>query len=387
CTLQKYCCTQLDGSAHRSKKQGPVLPPRPNPGHRLYNKYIVRVVDHKTFECQVGDVRGRVQKSHITVITPLASMPPPQVLCPSVVRESVCVPLSHSVVLHVCVLPSEGPGELGLRVGDVVTNVEQVDNDWYRGTCRGYTGFFPINYVKVLLLICSHSQYFLHIQHFEFCRVLSSGPRCVARFDFDGEHSDELSFSEGDVIQLKEYVGQEWARGKVGVFMGIFPLNFVEVIEDLPPPPSQQQTPPTKIALPGKTTWKHGPKAVNPFSAIQSKAVNPFTSESDLSFQQGDCILITRHVDADWYCGRLSGREGLFPKAFNYCPVEPSRAAGIGTAKALYDFTSDCDEELSLQAGDIITNLESIDDEWFLGDLKGKRALVPKNYVQVLEMH
>lgn len=38
-----------------------------------------------------------------------------------------------------------------------------------------------------------------------------------------------------------------------------------------------------------------------------------------------------------------------------------------------------------LQVGDIITSLESVDDEWFLGDLRGKRALVPKNYVQVLE--
>lgn len=75
----------------------------------------------------------------------------------------------------------------------------------------------------------------------------------MARFDFEGEHSDELSFSEGDVIQLKEYIGQEWARGQVGVSTGIFPLNFVEVIEDLPLPPSQQKTPtqPGKVALPG----------------------------------------------------------------------------------------------------------------------------------------
>ncbi|XP_029904621.1 SH3 domain-containing protein 19 isoform X2 [Myripristis murdjan] len=416
----------LKAQAHRSKKQGPVLPPRPNPGHRLYNKYILELphgiagcdyngintgelsfqknevllllaeVDHKTFECQVGDVRGRVQKSHITVITPLASMPPPQAAqgtSPAGFGRDSCglrVQATHD-------FNSEGPGELGLRVGDVVTNVEQVDNDWYRGTCRGYTGFFPINYVKVL----SNSPKPIPEKK-KPASATVSGPRCVARFDFDGEHSDELSFSEGDVIQLKEYVGQEWARGKVGVFMGIFPLNFVEVIEDLPPPPSQQQTPPTKIALPGMAAAPNThQEAAKPVQASQSGvewavALYDFTgqSESDLSFQQGDCILITRHVDADWYCGRLSGREGLFPKAFveistgqSALDSEPSRAAGIGTAKALYDFTSDCDEELSLQAGDIITNLESIDDEWFLGDLKGKRALVPKNYVQVLEMH
>lgn len=76
----------------------------------------------------------------------------------------------------------------------------------------------------------------------------------MARFDFEGEHSDELSFFEGDVIQLKAYVGDEWARGQVGASTGIFPLNFVEVIEDLPQPPSQQptRTQSTRIALPGK---------------------------------------------------------------------------------------------------------------------------------------
>ena len=78
----------------------------------------------------------------------------------------------------------------------------------------------------------------------------------MARFDFEGEHSDELSFSEGDVIQLKEYVGQDWARGQIGVSIGIFPLNFVEVVEDLPPPPCQQQThtQPGSVALPGTVT-------------------------------------------------------------------------------------------------------------------------------------
>ncbi len=81
--------------------------------------------------------------------------------------------------------------------------------------------------------------------------IFFRGPRCVARFDFEGEQSDELSFSEGDVIRLKEYVGEEWARGEVNGHVGIFPLNFVEVLEDLPPVPMQKSVP-NKIALPGK---------------------------------------------------------------------------------------------------------------------------------------
>ena len=74
----------------------------------------------------------------------------------------------------------------------------------------------------------------------------------MARFDFEGENSGELSFCEGDLIQLKAFVGQDWAQGQIGASTGIFPLNFVEVIEDLPPPPSQQKKPSIKIPLPGK---------------------------------------------------------------------------------------------------------------------------------------
>lgn len=32
-----------------------------------------------------------------------------------------------------------------------MTMVEQVDTEWYRGTCRGSTGFFPITYVQILV--------------------------------------------------------------------------------------------------------------------------------------------------------------------------------------------------------------------------------------------
>lgn len=48
---------------------------------------------------------------------------------------------------------SEGPGELMLKAGDVVSNVEQLDSEWYMGTCRNITGFFPVNYVKPLVNI------------------------------------------------------------------------------------------------------------------------------------------------------------------------------------------------------------------------------------------
>ncbi|XP_030592144.1 SH3 domain-containing protein 19 isoform X2 [Archocentrus centrarchus] len=397
-----------------------VFPPRPSPGHRLYNKYtlqlphgiascdyngsnsgelsfqknevllLLKQINHNEFECQAGQTRGRVHKSRMQIITPLSSdMFPSQDADPA---------SGNSYGLKVQAVHDfnpEGPGELSLRAGDIVTMVEKLDSEWYRGTCRGSTGFFPINYVKVL----SDSPKPLPERKPRPPPAKASGPRCVARFDFEGEQSDELSFSEGDVIQLKEYMGQDWARGQIGTHEGIFPLNFVEVIEDLPPPPSQQQS--AKMALPGMVAASPSihPEAASPAQVSQSSvewvvALYDYNGKTadDLSFREGECILITQHLDDDWSCGRLNGKEGIFPRKYveSSTGQQPSNgqqngAAGGGRARALYSYTTNCDEELSLQVGDIITNLESIDDEWFLGDLRGKRALVPKNYVQVLD--
>ncbi|XP_013876129.1 SH3 domain-containing protein 19 [Austrofundulus limnaeus] len=394
-------------------KKGLLVPPRPCPGHRLYNKYtlplphgiatfdfdgsdsgelslqknevilLLEEVNGNEFECQVGDVRGRVRKTLMNVITPLESdwSSPPDAGASG----------GDSCGLKVQALYDYFPGnldDLDLREGDIVTDVEKMDDQWYRGTLNGSIGYFPINYVQVL----SNPPKSLPDKKPKPKPAAISGPRCEARFDFEGEHSDELSFSEGDVIQLKEYVGQDWARGQVGISIGIFPLNFVDIIEDLPPPPSVQQS--GRVALPGMAASEAAtPAQVHKSSVEWAVALYDYAAKSndELSFQQGDRILVTKHLNKEWSFGRLNSREGMFPRAFIETNTEGQmtnnqrNGAAGGRAKALYNFDSKFDEELSFQVGEIITNLESIDDEWFLGELKGNRALVPKNYVQVLD--
>ncbi|XP_024914710.1 SH3 domain-containing protein 19 isoform X2 [Cynoglossus semilaevis] len=406
---------------HGSHGKKPILPPRPNPGHRLYNKYtlelphgiaeqdynassagelsfkknevllLVEKVDQNIYECQAGEIRGRVHKSCMKVITPLTSD-----VSPSQTPGSSSGGGQGQKMEVMFDFVPEGPGELCLKAGDIVTMVEPVDSEWYRGTCRGSTGFFPINYVKVL----PDSPKTLPERKPKPSTL--SGPRCVARFDFQGEHSDELSFREGDMIQLKEYIGQDWAKGQLGVLTGLFPLSFVEVIEDLPPAPSQPQPQPKAIALPGMVAAQSSNAEIPKPAQVSKSNVNWVValydyagkSADDLSFQQGDCILVTEQLSADWSRGSVNGRDGMFPTAFvesttgqqsTNIPINEAAAPGGRKARALYSFNSDCEEELSLQVGDIITNLESIDDEWVLGDLKGRRAMVPKNYVQMLE--
>ncbi|XP_032488954.1 SH3 domain-containing protein 19 isoform X2 [Phocoena sinus] len=396
------------------KNQDPVLPPRPKPGHPLYRKYMLSVphgiasedivpqnpgelsckrgdvlvilkqVEGNYLECRKGAAAGRVHLSHMKIITPLDEHLRSRPNDPSHAQKPVDSGAPHAVVLHD--FPAEQVDDLSLTSGEIVYLLEKIGTDWYRGKCRNQTGVFPATYVKVITDVPGGNG-----KRESVTSHCVKGPRCVARFEYIGDQKDELSFSEGEIIILKEYVNDEWARGELRERSGIFPLNFVELIEDHPTSGTNVLS--TKVPLKTKKEDSGANYQENSLSAEWCEALHSFTAETsdDLSFKRGDQILIMERVDSDWYRGRLRDREGIFPAVFvRPCPAEAKSMAALALkgrkAKALYDFHGENEDELSFKAGDIITELESVDDDWMSGELMGKSGIFPKTYIQFLQV-
>ncbi|XP_067153911.1 SH3 domain-containing protein 19 isoform X3 [Apteryx mantelli] len=345
------------------KNRDPALPPRPKLGHPLYNKYMLPVPHGVAKENFLPRNHGELSCKD--------SNNPPKV-------SDTNAP--HAVVSHD--FPAEHADDLDLRSGDTVCLLEKIDAEWYRGKCGNRTGIFPASFVKVVIDVPEENNRKKILCSSHHC---IKGPRCVARFEYIGDQKDELSFSEGETIILKEYVNEEWAKGELGGTSGIFPLNFVEVIEDLPE---------TGIgaSLKNKVEVSSSLPQNNRHSVEWCEALHDFTAETkdDLSFKKGDCIQILEQVDSEWYKGRLNEKEGIFPAVFvQTCSarVEMSQSRGgkKGKAKALYDFHGENEDELSFKAGDMITELESVDEDWMCGEMQGKSGIFPKNFVQILK--
>lgn len=55
--------------------------------------------------------------------------------------------------------------------------------------------------------------------------------RCVGKWDYDAQFDGELSFKEGDTIEIIERVDDVWIHGRLNGRSGMFAATYVELLD------------------------------------------------------------------------------------------------------------------------------------------------------------
>ncbi|XP_014371055.2 CD2-associated protein [Papilio machaon] len=185
------------------------------------------------------------------------------------------------------------PDELSIRPGDVVREVERLPGGWWRGELRGRRGMFPDNFVSV------------NNEH-TTSRSVSAQGRCRAVFSYQPANPDELPLCVGDVLEVLGEVEEGWWQGRRQGRVGVFPSNFVVMLEPAQAQPAHPYEP--APALPPKPV-KEQCRVLFPYTAV---------NEDELTLAEGEVVTILSKdaPDRGWWRGELHGRVGLFPDNF-----------------------------------------------------------------------
>jgi hypothetical protein len=175
----------------------------------------------------------------------------------------------------------------------------------------------------------------------------------------------------------------------------------------LPPAPvAERSLPPAPTPTPAAAPTPAPAPASN---STKPSAVAEYEYEKDedneIGFAEGEIIIDIEFVDDDWWQGtNKAGESGLFPASYVSlkkggddeeteadaapAPTLPTRsepapapAAEGPSYVAEFDYDATEENELSFKEGDVITNVDKIEEDWWLGTINGERKLFPANYV------
>ncbi|KAB5580125.1 hypothetical protein GE09DRAFT_1167714 [Coniochaeta sp. 2T2.1] len=167
------------------------------------------------------------------------------------------------------------------------------------------------------------------------------------------------------------------------------PLPRQAVEQELPKPeelPEEEETHDPRAAAAAVAAQSFGHDQVAESQAASGggkKALIQYDYEkaedNEVDLVEGEYVTNIEMVDDDWWMGTNSKGESGLFPS-NYVELE---ASGDPTATALFDYEAAEDNELSFPEGAKITSLEFPDEDWWFGHYQGKSGLFPANYVEL----
>ncbi|KAM6419865.1 intersectin-1 isoform 7-T8 [Pluvialis apricaria] len=222
------------------------------------------------------------------------------------------------------------------------------------------------------------------------------GLQAQALYPWRAKKDNHLNFNKNDIITVLEQQDMWWF-GEVQGQKGWFPKSYVKLISG----PIRKSTSMDSGSSESPASLKRvaSPAAKATMSGEEYIAMYTYESseQGDLTFQQGDMILVTKK-DGDWWTGTLGDKSGVFPS--NYVRLKDSEASGAAgktgslgkkpeIAQVIASYTATGPEQLTLAPGQLILIRKKNPGGWWEGELqaRGKKRQIgwfPANYVKLL---
>nr|XP_046257195.1 intersectin-1 isoform X3 [Scatophagus argus] len=233
------------------------------------------------------------------------------------------------------------------------------------------------------------------------------GLQAQALYPWRAKKDNHLNFNKNEIITVLEQQDMWWLGELQTGQRGWFPKSYVKLI-------SATMMAPACAAARSKNTSESGasdsppngkrpsPSPTKP-SESGEEYVAMYTYESseqgDLSFQQGDIVMVTRK-EGDWWTGMVGGKTGVFPS--NYVKPRDSSSESLGPAgktgslgkkpeiaQVIAPYSATGAEQLTLAPGQLILIRKKNPGGWWEGELqaRGKKRQIgwfPANYVKLL---
>ncbi|XP_019482489.1 PREDICTED: intersectin-1 [Hipposideros armiger] len=222
------------------------------------------------------------------------------------------------------------------------------------------------------------------------------GLQAQALYPWRAKKDNHLNFNKNDIITVLEQQDMWWF-GEVQGQKGWFPKSYVKLISG----PIRKSTSMDSGSSESPASLKRvaSPAAKPAVSGEEFIAMYTYESseQGDLTFQQGDVILVTKK-DGDWWTGTVGDKSGVFPS--NYVRLKDSEGSGTAgktgslgkkpeIAQVIASYTATGPEQLTLAPGQLILIRKKNPGGWWEGELqaRGKKRQIgwfPANYVKLL---
>ncbi|KAE9552425.1 hypothetical protein FO519_004366 [Halicephalobus sp. NKZ332] len=166
-----------------------------------------------------------------------------------------------------------------------------------------------------------------------------------ARFSYEAAEIDELTFDEGSIIEGIEKGEDGWMKGKLmqNGKVGMFPLNFVEAIEESDEKAEKKKEP--------TTLNNHEEKSATSNARPSNKRLSSSGPPTEL-----------------------------------YANIPTLEKNGKDRAKVMYKYEAEQPDEISLDSGTVVNIVKKQvqDDGWIEVEFNGKTGLFPENFIKIL---